>query len=118
MQVLGETNCMLALQVPVVYDFILKMKYIIRALLVAWAKPAGDPTVSATHFNRARVRPCQTLRHGYRNTLRFRRHWISRFTDLDGRRPRYRAVWEQGRGYFGSGYRLFQVSNHAQNNIG
>ena len=43
----------------------------VRALLAAWKPSSEDPNVRGGHSNRERGRTCQTLRHGYRNTLRF-----------------------------------------------
>ena len=42
----------------------------VRALLAAWKPSSEDPNARGGHSNRERGRPCQTLRHGCRNTLR------------------------------------------------
>ena len=86
-----------------------------------WVKPSGDPTVRSTHSNRARGRPCQTLRHGYRNTLRFfgfddvgsvdLQTWMVEARDVDrwGARVEDKLGLQPG---------SFKSLYHAQNNFG
>ena len=97
-----------------------KHRYV-RALLASWVKPSGDPTVRSTHSNRARGRPCQTLRHGYRNTLRFfgfdnvgsvdLQTWMVEARDVDrwGARVEDKLGLQPG---------SFKSLHHAQNNFG
>ena len=97
-----------------------KHRYV-RALLASWVKPSGDPTVRSTHSNRARGRPCQTLRHGYRNTLRFfgfddvgsvdLQIWMVEARDVDRWGARVEDTLGLEPGSFKSLY-------HAQNNFG
>ena len=97
-----------------------KHRYV-RALLASWVKPSGDPTVRSTHSNRARGRPCQTLRHGYRNTLRFfgfddvgsvdLQIWMVEARDVDRWGARVEDTLGLESGSFKSLY-------HAQNNFG
>ena len=93
----------------------------VRALLASWVNPSGDPTVRSTHSNRARGRPCQTLRHGYRNTLRFfgfddvgsvdLQTWMVEARDVDrwGARVEDKLGLQPG---------SFKSLYHAQNNFG
>ena len=45
-------------------------KKIVRKLLAAWVSSADNPNVRGVGSNREHRRPWQTVRHGYRSTLR------------------------------------------------
>ena len=45
-------------------------KKIVRKLLAAWVSSSDDPNVRGDCSNREHRRPWQTVRHGYRSTLR------------------------------------------------
>ena len=86
-----------------------------------WHQNSTACTVRSTHSNRARGRPCQTLRHGYRNTLRFfgfddvgsvdLQTWMVEARDVDrwGARVEDKLGLQPG---------SFKSLYHAQNNFG
>ena len=93
----------------------------VRALLAAWKPSSEDPNVRGGHSNRERGRTCQTLRHGYRNTLRFfgfddkdsinLQKWMVEVRDIKKWGPRVEETLGLDSGSFQSLYR-------AQNNFG
>ena len=93
----------------------------VRALLAAWKPSSEDPNVRGGHSNRERGRTCQTLRHGYRNTLRFfgfdnkdsidLQKWMVEARDIKKWGPRVEETLGLDSGSFQSLYR-------AQNNFG
>jgi len=90
----------------------------VRALLAAWVPSSEDPNVRGEHSNREKGRTCQTLRHGYRNTLCFLgfndkdsidlQRWMMEARDIKKWRTRVEEVLGLDQGSFQSLYRAKQ----------